>query len=188
MDHKQGGTGRGDARVVVANRAQLSWDLINPDGWLAPDHRARLVVGFVETLDLTVLYDKIEAREGTVGRPAADPAVLFALWLLATMDGVGSARELDRLMVYGRAGGIAIYELLDVAERGAAPPAWVALYDSGLAAYRSRNFIGAIGFFQRVLDARPSDQPACMMVERCSQYLKSPPGADWEATNAMKAK
>src|SRR4051794_41586160 len=89
--------GRGDARVVVANRAQLSWDLINPDGWLAPDHRARLVVGFVETLDLAVLYDKIEAREGTVGRPAADPAVLFALWLLATMDGVGSARELDRL-------------------------------------------------------------------------------------------
>jgi len=89
--------GRGEARVVVANRAQLSWDLINPDGWLAPDHRARLVVGFVETLDLTVLYDKIEAREGTAGRPAADPAVLFALWLLATMDGVGSARELDRL-------------------------------------------------------------------------------------------
>ena len=89
--------GRGDARVVVANRAQLSWDLINPDGWLAPDHRARLVVGFVETLDLTVLYDKVEAREGTAGRPAADPAVLFALWLLATMDGVGSARELDRL-------------------------------------------------------------------------------------------
>jgi transposase len=89
--------GRGEARVVVANRAQLSWDLINPDGWLAPDHRARLVVGFVETLDLTALYDKIEAREGTAGRPAADPAVLFALWLLATMDGVGSARELDRL-------------------------------------------------------------------------------------------
>lgn len=89
--------GRGKARVVVANRAQLSWDLINPDGWLAPDHRARLVVGLVETLDLTVLYDKVEAREGTAGRPAADPAVLFALWLLATMDGVGSARELDRL-------------------------------------------------------------------------------------------
>src|SRR5882672_7040780 len=88
---------RGKARVVVANRAQLSWDLINPEGWLAPDHRARLVVGFVETLDLTVLYDRIEAREGAAGRPAADPAVLFALWLLATMDGVGSARELDRL-------------------------------------------------------------------------------------------
>src|ERR1700709_645243 len=95
--------GRGEARVVVANRAPLSWGLLNPGGWVAPEHRARLVVGFVETLDLAVLYDKIEAREGTVGRPAADPAVLFALWLLATMDGVGSARELDRLTSQDRA-------------------------------------------------------------------------------------
>src|ERR1700730_3606858 len=88
---------RGKARVVVANRAQLSWDLINPAGWLAPDHRARLVGGFVGALDLTGLYDKIDAREGTTGRRAAARSVLFALWLLATMDGVGSARELDRL-------------------------------------------------------------------------------------------
>src|SRR5260370_13874387 len=84
--------GRGKARVVVANRAQLSWDLINPDGWLAPDHRARLVVGFVETLDLTVLYDKIEAREGTAGPPAAAPPVVFAFWLLGAMGWGGSAR------------------------------------------------------------------------------------------------
>src|SRR5947207_8601523 len=97
-------------------------------------------------------------------------------------------RELDRLMVYGRTGGIAIYELLDMAERGAMLPAWVALYNSGLAAYRTRNFAGAIRFFQQVLNARASDQPARVMLERCSQYLKSPPGDDWEATNAMKAK
>src|SRR5712671_4409289 len=98
------------------------------------------------------------------------------------------ARELDRLTVYGRAGGIAIYELLDVAECGAMAPAWVALYESGLAAYRTRNFIDATSFFQQVLDARASDQPARMMLERCGQYLTSPPEADWEATNAMKAK
>jgi adenylate cyclase len=97
-------------------------------------------------------------------------------------------RELDRLMVYGRAGGIAIYELLDMAERGAMPPAWVALYDAGLAAYRTRNFAVAVSLFQQVLETRPSDQPARIMLGRCSQYLKSPPGEDWEATNAMKAK
>src|SRR5216684_3974465 len=97
-------------------------------------------------------------------------------------------RELDRLMVYGRAGGIAIYELLDVAERGATTPDWVALYSAGLAAYRARNFTSAIRFFQQVLDARPSDQPARIMRERCSEYLKAPPGESWEATNAMKSK
>jgi transposase len=32
------------------------------------------------------------------GRPAADPKVLLALWLYATLEGVGSARELDRLV------------------------------------------------------------------------------------------
>jgi adenylate cyclase len=96
-------------------------------------------------------------------------------------------RELDRLMVYGRARGIAIYELLDMAEQQA-PPDWVALYASGLAAYRSRDFSGAIGLFQRVLAAQPSDQPARIMIERCSLYLQSPPADDWEATNAMKAK
>ena len=52
-------------------------------------------------------------------------------------------RELDRLMVYGRTGGIAIYELLDIAEPGSAPPDWVALYEHGLAAYRRRDFAGA---------------------------------------------
>ncbi|HEY2210880.1 MAG TPA: adenylate/guanylate cyclase domain-containing protein [Bradyrhizobium sp.] len=97
-------------------------------------------------------------------------------------------RELDRLMVYGRASGIAIYELLDMAERGAMPPPWVALYDASLAAYRTRNFDVAVSLFQQVLEARPSDQPARIMLGRSSQYLKSPPGEDWEATNAMKAK
>jgi adenylate cyclase len=97
-------------------------------------------------------------------------------------------RELDRLTVYGRTGGIAIYELLDIAEPGAAPPAWVALYDCGLAAYRTRNFTAAKSFFQQVLNARASDQPARTMLEKCDRYLESPPGDDWDATNAMTAK
>ena len=97
-------------------------------------------------------------------------------------------RELDRLLVYGRAGGIAIYELLDIAGSGAGLPAWVALHDRGLAAYRSRDFASAANLFQNVLDAKATDQPARIMLERCNQYLKFPPGEDWEATNAMKAK
>jgi adenylate cyclase len=97
-------------------------------------------------------------------------------------------RELDRLMVYGRAGGIAIYELLDVAEDGTAPPDWVARYACGLATYRARDFADAMDFFQQVLDARPSDQPARIMLERCHRFLESPPEEDWEATNEMKAK
>ena len=88
---------RGKARVVRPNRAQLSWDLVDPEAWLPADHVARLVWSFVTTLELAALYDKVEAREGEPGRPPADPAVQLALWLLATIEGIGSARELDRL-------------------------------------------------------------------------------------------
>jgi adenylate cyclase len=97
-------------------------------------------------------------------------------------------RELERLVVYGRAGGLAIYELLGVAESGAAPPPWAALYESGLTAYRAQDFGRAIGLFQQVVAAKGSDRPAEIMLERCRELLQSPPGKDWEATAAMKVK
>ena len=87
----------GGARVVEADRSQLSWDLVDLDAWLPADHRARVVWAFVLTLNLAPLYAKIKAREGQAGRPASDPRVLLALWLYATIEGVGTARELDRL-------------------------------------------------------------------------------------------
>jgi transposase len=76
----------------------MRWDYIDLDAMLPADHLARVVWRFTKSLDLTPLYAAIESREGEAGRPAADPAVLLALWLYATIEGVGSARELDRLV------------------------------------------------------------------------------------------
>lgn len=84
-------------RVERPNRAQLELRSVDLDGLLAPDHRARIVWEFVEGLDLSSLYAEIRAVEGEAGRPAIDPAILMALWLYATLEGVGSARALDRL-------------------------------------------------------------------------------------------
>src|SRR5712692_10732937 len=84
-------------RVQRPNREQLELRSVDLDGLLPPDHRARLVWEFVEGLDLAPLYAAILAVEGGAGRPAIDPAILTALWLYATLDGVGSARALDRL-------------------------------------------------------------------------------------------
>jgi len=88
---------RGKARVVGPDRSQLRWDLIDIEGLLAGDHRARMVWAFVEGLNLAPLYELIGSREGEAGRPPADPAVVLALWLYASLEGVGSARELARL-------------------------------------------------------------------------------------------
>jgi len=52
---------------------------------------------FVEGLDVSALVVAVKAVEGRPGHPPADPRILLALWLYATADGVGSARELARL-------------------------------------------------------------------------------------------
>jgi transposase len=85
------------ARVREADRRQLRWDLVDLDSQLAQDHRARAVWAFVAELDLGALYDRIKARGDGAGRPATDPRILLALWLYATVEGVGSARALARL-------------------------------------------------------------------------------------------
>jgi len=87
----------GVPRLQLPNRDQLELRSVDLDGLLAVDHRARLVWAFVEGLDLTPLYARIRAVEGHPGRPPIDPAILVALWLYATLEGVGSARALDRL-------------------------------------------------------------------------------------------
>jgi transposase len=86
-----------EARFIRADRVQTHWDFVDLEGLLPADHRARVVMSFVESLDLQALYDSIKSREGEPGRPPPDPAVLLALWLYATIEGVGSARQLERL-------------------------------------------------------------------------------------------
>ena len=87
----------GDARVARPDRETLGWEMVDIDQLMAVDHPVRLVAGFVAKLDLGALYDAIRARSHGPGRDAIDPALLLSLWLFATIEGVGSARELARL-------------------------------------------------------------------------------------------
>jgi transposase len=84
-------------RIREANRSQMELRPVDLEGLLPADHRARVVWAFVERLDLTRFYASIRAVEGHAGRPSADPKILLALWLYATLEGVGSARALARL-------------------------------------------------------------------------------------------
>lgn len=83
--------------MLRPDRAQLYWDMIDLESQIEADHLARVVWAFVDGLDLSALYERIKARDDVAGRPTADPKVLLALWLYATLDGVGSARALERL-------------------------------------------------------------------------------------------
>jgi transposase len=70
--------------------------LFSLDQMLPADHRARQVWAFVQVLNLEPFYRDIAVTDHVAGRTAIAPEILVALWLLATLDGIGSARELDR--------------------------------------------------------------------------------------------
>lgn len=88
---------QGAPRLLLANRLQVELRASDLESLLGQDHRARLVWGYVVSQDLSRLFNAIKARGAAPGRAAIDPRILFALWLYATLDGVGSGREITRL-------------------------------------------------------------------------------------------
>jgi len=88
---------QGSPRLLEPNRSQVELRASDLESLLPEDHRARLVWGYVVHQDLSLLVEAIKARGSTAGRAAIDPRIVFALWLYATLEGVGSGREVARL-------------------------------------------------------------------------------------------
>jgi transposase len=87
----------GNPRLRVPQRNQVEMHWASLDELLEPDHPARIVWAAVGELDLGRWREAIKAVEGVAGRDATDPRLLVALWIYATLEAVGSARELARL-------------------------------------------------------------------------------------------
>jgi adenylate cyclase len=95
-------------------------------------------------------------------------------------------RELDATRVKGRTTPVKIYELVALGgqeteqQREAA-----AAYAEGLAHWRAREFDSAAECFVRVADV---DKPSAAFLARARELASHPPGAEWEAVNALDSK
>jgi len=87
----------GQVRLCRPVRNQVEMMLRALDSLVPEDHAARSIWEFLQGLDLSAFYSSIKVALDVPGRPASDPQVLLALWIYATVEGVGSARRLDRL-------------------------------------------------------------------------------------------
>ena len=88
-------TGKPRLRVPIRNQIEMQW--VSLDELLEPDHPVRAIWAAVCSFDLSSWLNEIKAVERHVGRDATDPRLLASLWIYATLKGIGSARELDRL-------------------------------------------------------------------------------------------
>ena len=89
--------GRSAPRLLEPKRDQIELRAVDIESLIGKDHPARVIWDYVDELDLSELEKRIKARADRPGHPATSPRLLLALWLVATSDGAGSARALERL-------------------------------------------------------------------------------------------
>jgi adenylate cyclase len=97
-------------------------------------------------------------------------------------------REIDNIAVYGRTEGLAVYELIGLAELSGESRDWITSYEEGLSRYRQRDFAGAIIHLEAVLGRRPNDRPASLLLERCQRLQQSGVDEKWSLVTALQVK
>ena len=88
----------GHRRLRHAVRNQVEFQTCSLDELLPEEHEARIVWDYVCGLDLTELHERIQAVEGGPGQAPADPRILVALWLYATLRGGGQRAGTESLV------------------------------------------------------------------------------------------
>jgi transposase len=86
-------------RLRRPNRRQLVVQPRTFDDLVPEDHPVRALWALVQRWDLTRFLQGIRARGERPGRAATDPQLLIALWLYASIEGIGCGRQLARLCI-----------------------------------------------------------------------------------------
>ena len=86
----------GTPRFQAAVRDQVCFRAASLDELIPQEHPVRVIWDYVlRARPRPPCIERIKAVERQPGRAAIDPRILLALWLYATVEGVGCARQLD---------------------------------------------------------------------------------------------
>ena len=147
-------------------------------------------IGGAEKIDYTALGDSVNLAARL--EPACKNYGVGIMIAQRTRDEAGDAiqvRELDMLAVYGKKEPIRVFELLGMrGDRLGDKQEVLRQYDSGLKAFRDRDFELALQYFKAALELDENDGPSALYVSRCEEYMISPPPADWDFVERRQVK
>ncbi len=97
-------------------------------------------------------------------------------------------RDVDRVKVKGKAQASGIFELLGEGTPEQELGSFLTLFHQGLAFYRQQRWSESLAAFEKAKELRPNDAPTQRYLTMAQDYLKTPPGPDWEAVTVMDGK
>ena len=95
-----GSAEKGIPKLRRVDRAQTMMANIYVEELIPADHKARAIWELAGRLDLDGFAEALKTQAGAAGRPAWDPRLLVSVWVYAYSEGIGSAREIERLLEY----------------------------------------------------------------------------------------
>ena len=98
-------------------------------------------------------------------------------------------REIDIVKVVGKQESVRIYELLDRKDELSEKLAnFRDTFESGLELYRTRQWQNAKSVFEKALGQKMNDPATEFYLNKCSEFIKSPPHEDDELTTVFTKK
>jgi len=119
----------------------------------------------------------------------------YGTWILASEDTVretGDAllyRKLDRVRVVGINEPVRLCELLDLADQAdEQKKKLVKVFHEALDYFEKRDWQQAEKGFQEVISMVPDDGPSGIYIDRCKQFINTPPKDEWDGVYNLTSK